>query len=46
MAGHALRLGVKLTGGPSLEAGLEFGRRDNGREAPDTAVQLRGSFRW
>ena len=39
-------MGLKLTSGPNLEAGLEFGRRDNGFEAPEHAVQLQGSFRW
>ena len=45
-AGGALNMGLKLTSGPNLEAGLEFGRRDNGFEAPEHAVQLQGSFRW
>ncbi|WP_428097661.1 fibronectin type III domain-containing protein [Candidatus Rariloculus sp.] len=43
---QSLRMGVRLTSGPNLEAGLEFGRLDNGRGAPERAVQLRGAFRW
>ena len=39
-------MGVKLTSGPNVEAGLEFGRLENGRGAPERAVQLRGAFRW
>ena len=45
-AGGVLALGLRLSAGPELRAALEIGRRDNGREAPDTAVQLRGSFHW
>ena len=44
--GQALQMGVKLTSGPNLEMGLEFGRLENGREAPEQAVQLNGSIRW
>ncbi len=44
--GRSLRLGVKLTAGPNVEAGFEFGRRENGRGAPEHAVQLRGALRW
>ena len=51
---QSLRLGVRLTSGPNVEMGLEFGRRDNGRDSglanglagPEHAVQLRGSIRW
>ena len=43
---QALRMGVKLTSGPNLEAGLEFGRRDNGRKMPEYAIRLNGSLRW
>ena len=43
---RSLRMGVKLTSGPNLEAGLEFGRRENGREAPEHAMQLRGTVRF
>ena len=45
--GRSLRLGVKLTSGPNLEAGLEFGRRQ-GRAGtdPEHAVQLGGALRW
>ena len=49
-AKQALRLGVKLTSGPNVEAGLEFGRRDGGAhaagQAPDRAMQLRWRLRW
>ena len=44
--GQELRMGVKLTSGPHVEMGLEFGRLENGREAPEQAVQLKGSIRW
>ena len=43
---QSLRMGVKLTSGPNLEAGLEFGRLENGRGATERAVQLRGALRW
>ena len=45
--GRSLRLGVKLTAGPNLEAGLEFGRRQ-GRAGtdPEHAVHLGGTLRW
>ena len=43
---RSLRLGVKLTSGPNLEAGLELGRRQNARGAPEHAVQLGGALRW
>ena len=43
---QSLRMGVKLTSGPNLEAGLEFGRLENGRGVPERAVQLRGALRW
>ena len=51
---QSLRLGVRLASGPNVEMGLEFGRRDNGRDSglanglagPEHAVQLRGSIRW
>ena len=45
-AGEALTLGLKLSSGPALQAQLEIGRRDNGREPPEYAVQLQGAFRW
>ena len=44
--GQAIRTGVRLTSGPNLDAGLEFGRRGNGREAPEDAVQLKGMVRF
>ena len=48
---QSLRMGVKLTSGPNIEAGLELGRLENrrlenGRGAPEHAVQLRGALRW
>ena len=43
---RSLRMGLKLTSGPNLEAGLEFGRRENGREAPERAMELRGTVRF
>ena len=43
---QSLRMGVKLTSGPNLEMGLEFGRRENGRKAPEHAMQLRGTARF
>ena len=43
---QSLRMGVKLTSGPNVEAGLEIGRLENGRGAPEHAVQLRGALRW
>ena len=44
--GQALRMGVKLTSGPNVEMGLEFGRRENGLQAPEHAVQLSSTLRW
>ena len=44
--GQEMRMGVKLTSGPNVEAGLEFGRLENGRGAPVHAVQLSGALRW
>ena len=46
VGGQSLRMGFRLTSGPNLEMGLELGRRENGRGAPERAVQLRGAFRW
>ena len=45
--GQLLRMGLKLTSGPNLEAGLELGR-NQGRPGtdPEHAVQLRGALRW
>ena len=46
-ASRALRLGVKLTSGRHLDAGLELGQRQGRPGAdPEQAVQLRGAFRW
>ena len=49
---QSLRMGVKLTSGPNVEAGLELGRLENRRlengrgGAPEHAVHLRGALRW
>ena len=44
---RALRLGVALTSGLRLDAGLELGRRQGLPGAdPEHAVQLRGELRW
>ena len=46
-ASRALRLGVKLTSGRRLDAGLELGQRQGRPGAdPEQAVQLRGALRW
>ena len=44
--GQSLRMGVKLTAGPNVDAGLELGRLENGRGEPEHAVQLGGALRW
>ena len=45
--GQSLRMGLQLTSGPHLEAGLELGWRQ-GRPGtdPEHAVRLRGALRW
>ena len=43
---QSLRMGVKLTSGSNVEAGLEIGQRGNARGEIGHAVQLRGSMRW
>ena len=43
---QVLRMGLKLNSGPNVEMGLELGRRGNGREVPESALQLTGSIRW
>ena len=43
---QAYRLGLKLTSGPNLEAGLEIGRRAGTRGMAEAAIQLQGSVRW
>ena len=43
---QSLRLYVKLTSGANVEAGLEFGQRDNEREPPEHAMQLSGTVRF
>ena len=44
--GQSLRMGLKLTSGPRVEAGFEFGRIENGRDAAEHAVQIGGALRW
>ena len=44
--GQSLRMGVKLTAGPNVEAGFELGRLEKGRGEPEHAVQLGGALRW
>ena len=39
-------MGVELTSGPNVEMSLEFGRRENGIEAPEHTIHLNGSPRW
>ena len=43
---QSLRMGLKVTSGPNVEMGLEFGRRENGRELPEHVMQLNGSVRF
>ena len=43
---QAYRMGLKLTSGPNLEAGLELGRRTGTRGMAEDAIQLQGSVRW
>ena len=44
---RALRLGLKLTSGQALEAGLEFGRREQAPgKPPEEAVLLKGQVRF
>ena len=46
-SGQSLRLGVTLSSGPRLDAGLELGRRQGRPGAdPEHAVLLRGALRW
>ena len=45
-SGEMFTLGLKLSAGPELSAALEIGRRDNGQESPEHALQLQGSYRW
>ena len=44
--GRALRLGLNVNAGESIEAGLEFGRRISEFELPVDTMQLKGSIRW
>ena len=43
---QSLRMGVKLTSGPKVEARFELGRLENGRGAREHGVQLGGTLRW
>ena len=43
---RSLRMGLKLTSGSNIEAGLEIGQRATLRGQTQHAVQLRGSMRW
>ena len=39
-------MGLKLTSGANLEAGLELGRRTGTRGMAEDAFRLQGSVRW
>ena len=43
---RSLRLGLRLSAGPGLEAGLEIGRRADGFGRAEHAIRLRWSARW
>ena len=43
---QSLRMGFRLMSGPNVHMGLELGRRENGRDAPEHAIQLNGALRW
>ena len=43
---QALRLGVKLTSGRTVEAGFELGQRAAPGRDPEAAFKLSGSMRW
>ncbi len=43
---QSLRAGFRLTSEPNVEMGLELGRRENGRDAPEHAIKLNGSLRF
>ena len=43
---QSLRMGVKLTSGPKVEARFELVRLENGRGAREHGVQLGGTLRW
>ena len=45
-AGQSLRMGFRLRSGPNVEMGLELGRRENGLDAPEHAIQLNCALRW
>ena len=42
----ALRLGLRISAGERIDAGIEVGRRKNGFESPLDIIQLRGTIRW
>ena len=44
--GQSIRLGLKLSSGPNVEAGLELGQRRQLSREPENAVQLNGSVRF
>jgi len=43
---QSVRMGVKLTSGPNLDAALEIGRSAQPGSVPDHTIQLRGAIRW
>ena len=43
---QAYRMGLKLSSGPNLEAGLEIGRRTVAGGLPENAIKLQGALRW
>ena len=45
-AGQALTMGLKLTSGPNVDVGLEFGQRNTATDGPGRAIQLRVSLQW
>ena len=43
---RSLRMGLRLTSGPRVEAGFELGLLENARGAREHGVQLGGALRW
>ena len=43
---RSVRMGVKLTSGPKLDAAFEIGRHAQPGSATDHTIQLRGTLRW
>ena len=43
---QSVRMGVKLTSGPNLDAALQIGRSAQPGSVPDHTIQLRGAIRW